>query len=170
MGAAGFGGSFDPIVQYEKWEIHKVFPHFPYFRLGQNISPNLLAPLCGVALRGVVAMTNEKVFAMSFAKVYPMLIAKAERKGRTRDDVLAVTAWLTGYTNERLEELLDSDITYGDFFRNAPALNPARKQIKGSVCGVKVETIEDPLMQEIRYLDKLVDELAKGKPMEKIMR
>ena len=115
-------------------------------------------------------MTNEKVFAMSFAKVYPMLIAKSERKGRTRDKVFAVTAWLTGYTNEQLEELLDSDITYGDFFRNAPVPNPARKQIKGSVCGVKVETIEDPLMQEIRILDKLVDELAKGKPMEKIMR
>ena len=115
-------------------------------------------------------MTNEKVFSMSFAKVYPMLIAKAERKGRTRDEVLIVTAWLTGYTNEQLEELLDSDITYGDFFRNAPELNPVRKQIKGSVCGVKVETIEDPLMREIRYLDKLVDELAKGKPMEKIMR
>ena len=115
-------------------------------------------------------MTNEKVFAMSFAKVYPMLIAKAERKERTCDEVLAVTAWLTGYTNEQLEELLNLDITYGDFFRNAPALNPARKRITGSVCGVKVEAIEDPLMQEIRYLDKLVDELAKGKPMEKIMR
>ena len=115
-------------------------------------------------------MTNEKVFAMSFAKVYPMLITKAERKGRTRDEVLSVTAWLTGYTNEQLEELLDSDITYGDFFRNAPALNPARKQIKGSICGVKVETIQDTLMQEIRYLDKLVDELAKGKPMERILR
>ena len=115
-------------------------------------------------------MTNEKVFAMSFAKVYPLLIAKAERKGRTRDEVQKVTAWLTGYTNEQLEELLCSEITYGDFFRNAPALNPARKQIKGSICGVKVETIEDPLMQEIRYLDKLVDELARGKPMEKILR
>ena len=114
-------------------------------------------------------MTNEKVFAMSFAKVYPMLIAKAERKGRTRDEVLAVTAWLTGYSREQLEELLVSDITYGDFFRNAPALNPARKQRKGTVCGVKVETIEDPLMQEIRYLDKLVDELAKGKTMGKII-
>ena len=115
-------------------------------------------------------MTNEKVFAMSFAKVYPMLITKAERKGRSRNEVLAVTAWLTGYTDGQLEELLNSEITYGDFFRNAPALNPARKRIKGSVCGVKVETIEDPLMQEIRYLDKLVDELAKGKPMEIIMR
>ena len=115
-------------------------------------------------------MTNEKVFAMSFAKVYPLLIAKAERKGRTRNEVLAVTAWLTGYSGAKLEDLLGSDITYGDFFRNAPMLNPARKKITGSVCGVKVETIEDPLMQEIRYLDKLVDELAKGKPMEKIMR
>ena len=115
-------------------------------------------------------MTNEKVFAMSFAKVYPLLIAKAERKGRTRDEVRTVTAWLTGYSNEQLEQLLDSDITYGDFFRNAPALNPARKQIKGSVCGVKVEAIEDPLMRELRYLDKLVDELARGKPMEKILR
>ena len=115
-------------------------------------------------------MTNEKVFTMSFAKVYPMLIAKAERKGRSRDEVFAVTAWLTGYTNAQMEELLCSDITYGDFFRNAPSLNPARKRIKGSVCGVKVETIEDPLMREIRILDKLVDELAKGKPMEKIIR
>ena len=78
---------------------------------------------------------------MSFAKVYPMLIAKAERKGRTRDEVFTVTAWLTGYSREQLEELLDSEITYGDFFRNAPALNPARKQIKGSICGVKVETM-----------------------------
>ena len=115
-------------------------------------------------------MTNEKVFSMSFAKVYPMLLAKAERKGRSSEEVLTVTMWLTGYTKEQLEELLSSEVSYGDFFRNAPALNPARKQIKGSVCGVKVETIEDPLMQEIRYLDKLVDELAKGKPMEKILR
>ena len=103
-------------------------------------------------------MTNEKVFAMSFAKVYPMLIAKAERKGRSRDEVFTVTEWLTGYSHEKLEELLNSDNTYGDFFRKAPMLNPARKRITGSVCGVKVESIQDPLMQEIRYLDKLVDE------------
>ena len=115
-------------------------------------------------------MTNEKVFSMSFARVYPMLIAKAERKGRTRDEVLAVTAWLTGYTKEQVEARITSDITYGDFFRRAPALNPARKRIKGNLCGIKVEAIEEPLMQEIRYLDKLVDELAKGKPMEKILR
>ena len=115
-------------------------------------------------------MDNEKVFAMSFGKVYPMLIAKAERKGRTREEVLEVTAWLTGYTHEQIVELLESGLSYGDFFRQAPALNPNRKLIKGSICGIKVELIEDPLMQEIRYLDKLVDELAKGKAMEKILR
>ena len=115
-------------------------------------------------------MDNEKVFAMSFAKVYPMLIAKAERKGRTRDEVLEVTSWLTGYTPGQIEALLESDTAYGDFFRKAPALNPNRRLIKGSICGIKVELIEDPLMQNIRYLDKLVDELAKGKAMDKILR
>ena len=115
-------------------------------------------------------MDNEKVFAMSFAKVYPMLIAKAERKGRTRAEVLEVTSWLTGYTPGQIEALLDSDTAYGDFFRKAPALNPNRMRIKGSICGIKVELIEDPLMQNIRYLDKLVDELAKGKAMDKILR
>ena len=115
-------------------------------------------------------MENEKVFAMSFAKVYPMLIAKAERKGRTKDEVLEVTSWLTGYTSEEIEAKLASDLSFGDFFRNAPTLNPNRKMIKGSICGIKVELIEDPLMQEIRYLDKLVYELAKGKPMEKVLR
>ena len=115
-------------------------------------------------------MENEKVFAMSFAKVYPLLITKAERKGRTRSEVLQVTSWLTGYTPEKIEALLDTDTTYGAFFRAAPALNPRRELIKGSICGVKVELIEDPLMQDIRRLDKLVDELSKGKAMEKILR
>ena len=115
-------------------------------------------------------MDNEKVFSMSFAKVYPMLIAKAERKGRTREEVLEITVWLTGYTHDQIGALLNSDMTYGDFFRKAPALNPNRALIRGSICGIKVELIEDPLMQNIRYLDKLVDELAKGKSMEKIMR
>ena len=115
-------------------------------------------------------MDNEKVFSMSFAKVYPMLIAKAERKGRTRAEVLEVTAWLTGYTYEQIEAQLEGDLSYGDFFRQAPALNPNQMLIKGSICGIKVEQIEDPLMQNIRYLDKLVDELAKGKAMEKILR
>lgn len=115
-------------------------------------------------------MANDKIFNMSFAKVYPLLIAKAERKNRTREEVLQITEWLTGYTPEQIEAALQSDMTYGDFFRQAPALNPNRKLIKGSICGIKVELIEDPLMQEIRYLDKLVDELAKGKAMEKILR
>lgn len=115
-------------------------------------------------------MTNEKVFAMSFSKVYSLLVAKAERKGRSRTEVDEVTVWLTGYTETELDELMASDITYGDFFRQAPAMNPNRKKITGVVCGVRVENVEDPLMREIRYLDKLVDELAKGKAMEKILR
>lgn len=115
-------------------------------------------------------MKNEKIYAMSFAKVYPMLIAKAEKKDRTKDEVLEVTSWLTGYNSKQIEELLDSDISYGDFFLRAPNLNPNRKKITGTVCGVRVENIEEPLMQEIRYLDKLVDELAKGKAMEKLLR
>ncbi len=115
-------------------------------------------------------MANEKIYGMPFGKLYPMLIAKAEKKGRTRAEVDEVTAWLTGYAPEKLSELMESDITYGDFFLQAPALNPNRRLIKGVVCGVRVEDIEEPLMQEIRYLDKLVDELAKGKAMEKILR
>ncbi len=115
-------------------------------------------------------MSNEKIYGMAFAKVYPLLIAKAEKKGRTRAEVLQVTAWLTGYTADEIESALMTDITYGDFFRQAPAPNPKRTQITGVVCGVRVETVEEDLMREIRYLDKLVDELAKGKPMEKILR
>ena len=115
-------------------------------------------------------MTYEKVFQMELKKVYPLLVAKAEKKGRTRVEVDQVTCWLTGYSQDELTSLVDSGITYGDFFRKAPAPNPNRKRITGSVCGVKVETIEDPLMQEIRYLDKLVDELAKGKAMDQILR
>ena len=115
-------------------------------------------------------MKNDAVFAMKFAKVYPLLVAKAGRKGRTRAEVDQVTAWLTGYSPEDIAWLEQTDISYADFFRNAPAMNPDRVLITGKVCGVQVEKIEDPLMREIRYLDKLVDELAKGKPMEKILR
>ena len=115
-------------------------------------------------------MDNEKVFSMRFSKVYPLLIQKAERKNRSRQEVLEVTAWLTGYSASQLMDMLDSDITYGDFFRNAPAMNPNREMITGSICGVRVEQIEDPLMRDIRCLDKLVDELAKGKSMEQILR
>ena len=115
-------------------------------------------------------MSNEKIYNMAFAKVYPLLIAKAEKKGRARTEVLAVTEWLTGYTPEQIQAALATDVTYGDFFRQAPALNPDRTKITGTVCGVRVELVEEPLMREIRYLDKLVDELAKGKPMDKILR
>ena len=115
-------------------------------------------------------MSNEKIYGMAFAKVYPLLIAKAEKKGRTRAEVLQVTAWLTGYTADEIESALMTDIIYGDFFRQSPAPHPNRTLITGVVCGVRVETVEEDLMREIRYLDKLVDELAKGKPMEKILR
>ena len=115
-------------------------------------------------------MENEKVFAMSFSKVYGLLIAKAERKGRTRAEVEEVTSWLTGYTAQQIDELMDSEISYGDFFRQAPEMNPNREKITGVVCGVRVENVENSLMRDIRYLDKLVDELAKGKAIEKILR
>lgn len=115
-------------------------------------------------------MENEKVFTMSFSKVYGLLTAKAERKGRSKAEVDEVTSWLTGYTIQQIDAFAYSQITYGDFFRQAPSMNPNRKKITGVVCGVRVENIENPLMQEIRYLDKLVDELSKGKAMEKILR
>lgn len=115
-------------------------------------------------------MTNDKIFNMAFAKVFPLLVAKAEKKGRTREEVLCVTSWLTGYTPDAIDAALESDLTYGDFFRNMPDANPKRTLITGVVCGVRVEAVEDPLMREIRCLDKLVDELAKGKPMEKVLR
>lgn len=107
---------------------------------------------------------------MSFAKVYPLLVNKAVKKSRTQAEVYEVTCWLTGYSSEELGELVQSEITYGDFFRNAPHMNENRKLITGKICGISVEAIEEPLMQDIRYLDKLVDELAKGKAMEKILR
>ena len=115
-------------------------------------------------------MPRVDVTEMPFAKLYPLLVSKAEKKGRTRAEVDQVTAWLTGYTAEEILQLEQSEVSYGDFFRNAPAMNPNRTQITGKVCGVRVEEIEDPLMREIRYLDKLVDELAKGKAMEQILR
>lgn len=115
-------------------------------------------------------MNNEKVFAMYFSKVYPMLVNKAVRKNRTQAEVDEIICWLTGYSQKDLVQIVDSNISYDDFFNNAPLLNPNRNLILGSVCGVKLEEIDDPLMKEIRYLDKLIDELAKGKTMEKILR
>ena len=115
-------------------------------------------------------MPNDKVFAMPFAKVFPLLIAKAEKKGRTRAEVYEVACWLTGYTAEQLDALLESDTDYGAFFTGMPGPNENRSKITGSVCGVKLHEIDNPLMLELRRLDKLVDELAKGKPMDKILR
>ena len=115
-------------------------------------------------------MKNEKVYAMSFAKVYPLLVNKAVKKGRTADEVDQVIQWLTGYGPDGLKAALAAEVSYEVFFAEAPMLNPNRKKITGTICGVRVENIEEPLMQEIRYLDKLVDELAKGKSLEKIFR
>ena len=115
-------------------------------------------------------MTKHKIYTMSFAKVYPLYIAKAERKGRTKDEVDEIIFWLTGYQQEAFEALLANETDFETFFTGAPKLNPNRALIKGVVCGVRVEDIEEPIMQEIRYLDKLIDELAKGKSMEKILR
>ena len=114
-------------------------------------------------------MAENKVFSMPFAKVYPLLIAKAERKGRSREDVFAVTTWMTGYCVTALEEMLGSDMTYGEFLSSAPCMNPARLNVKGKVCGVQVEAIDDPLTRDMRILDKLVDDLAKGKSLDKIL-
>ena len=115
-------------------------------------------------------MSGHPVFSMSFAKIYPLLVQKAERKGRNQAEVDEVVFWLTGYDVEGLKSQLDKNVDLATFYAEAPQMNPNRDLIKGVVCGVRVETIEDPLMKQIRQLDKLVDELAKGKPMEKILR
>jgi hypothetical protein len=107
---------------------------------------------------------------MSFARVYPLYVAKAEKKGRKKSDVDAVIRWLTGYSDKELEGQLKRETDFETFFKEAPNLNPSRTLIKGMICGIRVEDIPDPLMRDIRYLDKLVDELAKGKAMEKIFR
>jgi len=115
-------------------------------------------------------MTKHKIYTMSFAKVYPHYISKAEKKGRTKSEVDEIICWLTGYSQEELEAHLEKETDFETFFAEASQLNPSRDLIKGVVCGVRVEDIEEPTMQEIRYLDKLIDELAKGKAMEKILR
>ncbi|MGP4072044.1 DUF2200 domain-containing protein [Piscibacillus sp. B03] len=115
-------------------------------------------------------MANHKIYTMSFASVYPHYVRKAERKGRTKEEVDEIIRWLTGYSQEELETVLEEQKDFETFFAEAPKMNPSRTMIKGVICGVRVEDIEEPLMQEIRYLDKLIDELAKGKAMEKILR
>ena len=115
-------------------------------------------------------MDNTRVFKMSFASVYPHYIAKAERKGRTKEEVDTIIRWLTGYDQKALQKQIEEQKNFESFFAEAPLLHPNVSKITGVICGYRVEEIEDPLMQKIRYLDKLVDELAKGKAMEKILR
>lgn len=115
-------------------------------------------------------MNNHRIYKMSFARVYPEYVAKAERKGRTKAEVDEIVRWLTGYSQEGLETQLEKETDVETFLAQAPQPNPSRALIKGVVCGVRVENIEEPTMREIRYLDKLIDELAKGKAMEKILR
>jgi len=113
---------------------------------------------------------QHRIFTTPVAKVYPYYIAKAEKKGRTKAEVDAILCWLTGYTPKQLQSQLKQETDFETFFAKAPRMNPARKAITGAICGVRVEDIDEPTMQEIRYLDKLVDELAKGKTMDKILR
>ena len=115
-------------------------------------------------------MDNNRVFKMAFASVYPHYVAKAEKKGRTKAEVDEVICWLTGHDQATLDEQLATNVNFEDFFAQAPQMNPARSLITGVICGVRVEAIEEPTMREIRYLDKLIDELAKGRAMEKILR
>ncbi len=115
-------------------------------------------------------MSAHRIFAMKFAKVYPLYVQKAERKGRTKEEVDQIICWMTGYDQAGLDKQIELEKDFESFFAQAPAINPNCSLIKGVVCGVRVEEVEDPLMQKIRYLDKLIDELAKGKATEKILR
>ena len=121
-------------------------------------------------IKGGSTMTKHQIYTMSFARVYPHYVTKAEKKGCTKAEVDEIIRWLTGYSQEEFEVQLEKQTDFETFFAEAPQLNPSRALIKGVICGVRVEDIEEPTMQEIRYLDKLIDELAKGKAMEKILR
>ena len=114
--------------------------------------------------------TLQRVYKMSAASVYPLYVQKAEKKGRTKKEVDEIIRWLTGYSQKELDSQLEKRTDFETFFAEAPELNPSRRLVTGTICGVRVEDIEEPTMQEIRYLDKLIDELAKGRPMEKILR
>lgn len=115
-------------------------------------------------------MKNERVYKMTFSSIYPMYVQKAEKKGRTKEEVDTVVCWLTGYDGQGLQAQIEEKVDVETFFAEAPQMNPNADKIMGVICGVRVEEIGDPLMRKIRWLDKLVDELAKGKPMEKVMR
>lgn len=115
-------------------------------------------------------MEKPKIYSMSFARVYPLYIQKAEKKGRTKDEVDTIICWLTGYDQQSLQKQIDTNTDLETFFTQAPQINSNASKITGVICGCRVKEIEDPLMQKIRYLDKLIDELAKGRPMDKIFR
>jgi hypothetical protein len=115
-------------------------------------------------------MKKHRIYSMTMASVYPLYIAKVEKKGRTKAEVDQIFRWLTGYTQKKFEAQLEKGVDIETFFAKAPKPNPSRSLIKGVICGVRIEEIEEPLMREVRYLDKLIDELAKGRPMEKILR
>lgn len=115
-------------------------------------------------------MKTHRIFTTSFASVYPPYVNKAEKKGRTKEEVDIIICWLTGYSKEELQQKLDQKTNFEEFYGQAPQINPNVSKIKGVICGYRVEEIEDPLMQKIRYLDKLIDELARGKKLEKILR
>ena len=115
-------------------------------------------------------MARHRIYSISFASVYPHYVAKAEKKGRTKAEVDEIILWLTGYSPAEFAAILENKTDLETFYTKAPAMNPARAEIKGMICGIRVEEIDDPLMRDIRYLDKLIDELAKGKKMEKILR
>lgn len=118
----------------------------------------------------MVSMAEHRIYAMSFSSVYPLYVTKAEKKGRTKEEVDTLIRWLTGYTQRKLDSQLKKQVNVETFFGEAPKMNPSRMLITGLVCGVHVENVEDPLMRDIRYLDKLIDELARGRVMEKILR
>ena len=126
-------------------------------------------PAAGAAGREK-SMAKHRIYTTSFASVYPHYVAKAEKKGRTKAEVDAIITWLTGYSAEELQARIDDGTDFETFFAEAPAMNPARSTITGTICGVRIEAIEEETMREIRYLDKLIDELAKGRAMEKILR
>ena len=121
-------------------------------------------------MKWIDAVMAHRIYTTSFAAVYPHYVAKAEKKGRSKAEVDEVIRWLTGYSQAELDSVLANGTDFQRFFGDAPSMNPARNQITGTICGVRIEAIEEPLMREIRYLDKLVDELAKGRPMAKVLR
>jgi hypothetical protein len=113
---------------------------------------------------------TERIYKMTFARVYPLYITKVEKKGRTKAEVDEVIRWLTGYSQKEMESQIEKQVDFEKFFNEAPQMNPSRSLVKGMICGIRVEDIVDPIVQGVRYMDKLVDELAKGRPMEKILR